>query len=162
MSVHAGLNAANKQTEGRLKHFRDSWNRFPPQICTFELTEQQERWERWAETGRPGTRFLLYMNFQTSRWTLWPTHVAQSKWGEKNKLEYGLLATDLTLISEVSLHLAASPDGGRQGDVATWLRLPLQSPLRGRWQCSCCLLWQIVGEEACPNKEACKRIPSCV
>lgn len=51
MSAHAGLNAAYKQTEGRLKHFGDS-----PYFCTFELTERQEKVRALSRNWQTGNK----------------------------------------------------------------------------------------------------------
>lgn len=43
----------------------------------------------------------------------------------------------------------------RGAGTNTWLRLLLQSLLRGSRQCRRCLLWQIAWEEVCLNKDFC-------
>lgn len=96
-----------------------------------ELTAWQERWKCWAPgdsgSGRLGQGC-------SSTWTLnIRANIMANPRSTINKLEYGCLATDLTLITEVSLYLTASPDGSRQGDMATFLYATTQSTLRGRY-----------------------------
>lgn len=137
-------NKAIQQTEGHLECFTYCNLVLPYFVPRADSMAGKVKvfssWGLW--NWQIGSRLLLYMNSEHP-----DEHHGQPTRYNKKKNEYGCFATDLTRITKVSLYLTVSPDGGRQGDTATWLHLSLQSPLRGRWQYGCCLQWQIAGEE---------------
>lgn len=106
-------------------------NRRPPGIFNVlcpalllypQLTTWQERLKvlrSWGLLNRQTRlRLLLYMNSEHLG-----EHHGPCPWSTIKKLEDACLAVVLTLITDVILSLTVSPDGRKQGDMATWLHL---------------------------------------
>lgn len=144
----------NKQTEGHLKYFRDFWNIFPAWFHTWYCRKGEciLEWNWQAEA-----RSLC------STWTSThpDEHYGRPMWhNQREKIRIWLVGhrSGSNQWSQSAFGSVSQMAADRGGGTNTWLRLLLQSLLRGSQQCRRCLLWQIAWEEVCLNKDACKSI----